>query len=335
MADAQVRELVSRLADKMAHRKCTTMATMLQNAVDKKEEDKEIQKILGSEYFARIHANSYRGQNASQDAVQELVELIDFYISEPVPDAIGEMLVRRIDFRNNATKQIPIVSPAVAEATGRGKPSRGRGSRRKYVKVHPDQELESHESWDENHVEDAEWDVAAMEAKEISTALDRKTSKAIIDALVAIPAAQTNGGANYAANQAGTWTFEDMVDMRTAMKNKYVTPKVMVLNYSQSADLVKSEVFQDSRRYGDFVNKAEGYLGMALGMDIYETNEIADGTVLMLDPDKTLAFGVRRYKMLDSYKEYRDGKPTYGMCISTKYDLQVMSGVFYKRCENA
>ena len=176
------------LNDKYHDRKCHTMASMVTNdVVDGVSMEAERKELLHSKFFAAA-----RRHNKSQDEVADLVDLSNFVIDTPVPEAIGEELVRMIEM-TSVSRKVRRRDPAIAAATAREKSSRGRGSRTEYILLNPEKELESHEAWDMNFLEDADWSVAMEESAEVTAALKRKTSQTIIDELVAVDADDLNG----------------------------------------------------------------------------------------------------------------------------------------------
>ena len=323
-------EILNRLSDRFEGRKCHTMGSRLRLAAEGDDDAlAEFQTLWDSPFFAEARKHS-----KSQDTLAGLVDLANFVIDEPAPVAIGEELVRRIDMTTQ-TRKVRIREPAKAGPAARARPNRGRGTRSRYVELKPEDEIESHSGWDRKFLEDADWSVATEEAAGIAEVLREDMSQKILDAMQAIPAASTTTGAIVAPGQANMLGFNDIVDMRQNMLAKYVRPNRMVINPLQTADLLKQEVFQDSLRYGDFVNKAEGYIGSLFGMDIYESAQMADGHVWMLDVRYTMLYGVRRYMLMERYEEVKDAESLYGVKISTRYDLKVGLGDYISRMEGA
>lgn len=323
-------EILSKLSEKFVNRKCHNTASMLLNdTVDGTPAEKIQKELLESKFFSMARKHS-----KSQDATADLVELANFVIDAPAPEAIGEMLVRRIEMMSPSRK-VRLREPGEAEITTRGKSYTGRGSRSSYVTLQPEDELESHESWDQNFLEDADWQVATEEAEAVATALKRKTSKTIITKLEGVPAANLNGGEVYDDNTNDQFAFDDVVNMRQSMLSNYVRPNAMVLNPLVTGSLLKEDEFQDSLKYGDFVDKAMGYIGNIFGMDVYESAQVTKTKVLMLDTMNTMLFGVRRYEMMDSYEEVQNGDKTYGVKISTRYDLKEGNAKYMLRCDDA
>ena len=325
------------LSEVFRHRKCHTMAEHLIRASEGEDEAKAyFQRLMDSPFFSRARANTPRGNrhSKSQDTTADLIELSNIIIDTPVPEAIGEMLVRRVDM-TQATRKIRMREPAKVAKTSRGKPSRGRGTKSTYITLQPEDELESHSSWDQKFLEDVEWGVAGEEAAAIAEELRRVTSQEIITAIDEIAAGTTSIGALHACETAGTLAYNDLVDMRQLMLTKYVHPDRMVLNPLQMGDLLKEEVFQDSLKYGDFVNKGEGYMGNFFGMDIYETPQQPTGHVTLLAHMNAMLWAVRRYMMAESYEEVQDGNKEFGVKISSRYQLKPGSPKYVLRTENA
>lgn len=320
-------EILNQLSEKIHDRKCHHTGSMLiSDNVDGVSSDSIKKELLESKFFALARKHS-----KSQDTTADLVELANFVIDAPAPDAVGEDLVRRVDMQSPSRK-VRLREPGVADETARGKSNMGKGSRSSYVTLHPEDELEAHESWDQNFLEDADWQVATEEAQAVSTALKEKTSKTIIDKLLAIPAGQLNTGGVF---NSGTLALDTLIDMRQKMIENYVRPNTLLLAPAEMGKLLKDSDFKDSLRYGDFVNKSEGYIGAFMGMDVYESAQMATGKAIMMDKNYTMLFGVRRYQMMESYEEVQDGDKTYGVKISTRYQLQVGNGKYCLRTENA
>ena len=329
------------LSEHFKHIECHTMASSLLRAAEgDTQEQRDFQKLLNSEFFATARANSARFagsstiHNKSQDETADLIELSNIIIDTPVAEAVGEMLVRRVDM-TQATRKIRIRHPAEAEDTDRGAADMGRGTKSTFINLQPEDELESHSSWDQKYLEDVEWSVATDETKEIAEALRRKTSLRIINAIDAIPAADTSIGALHQCAAGGTFSFNDMVDMRQLMISKYVSPDRLIANPIQMGDLIKQDVFQDALKYGDYVDKGRGYIGYVLGMDVYESAQQPLGHVSLLASMNCMIWAVRRYMMAESYEEVRDANRKYGVKVSTRHQLVTGSPLYALRTENA
>ena len=319
-----------------AHKSITMSNTLLRASEGDDDAMSYFQRLMDSPFFAAARSNTNRpvGHSKSQDVTADLIELSNIVIDTPVPEAVGEMLARRVDMMQ-ATKKIRIREPAKVGKTSRGKPSRGRGTKSSYITLYPEDEWESHSSWDQKFLEDVEWSVAGEETQAIAEELRRTTSQNIINAIDDIPAADTSIGALHACGTANQIGFDDLVDMRQLMLSKYVSPDRLIINPLQMGDLLKQDVFQDSLKYGDFVNKGMGYIGNFFGMDIYESAQQPDGHVSLLAHMNCMLFAVRRYMMAESYEEVQDGNKEYGVKISTRYQLKTGSPKYALRTENA
>lgn len=323
-------EILNELSEKVHNRKCHNTASMLLNEeIDGVASDSIQKELLNSKFFAMARKHS-----KSQDTTADLVELANFVIDAPAPEAVGEELVRRVEMQSPSRK-VRLREPGVADETGRGKANLGKGSTSSYITLQPEDELESHSSWDQNFLEDADWQVATEEAQAVSTALKEKTSQLIINKLMAVPAANLNGKNVHEAATTDSFSFTDIVNMRQKMLSNHVRPDTLALNPLQIADLLNEDEFQNSLKYGDFVNKSQGFIGSLFGMNIYESAQISDGKVLMMDKMNTMLFAVRRYAMLESYEEVQDGDKTYGVKISTRYQIKEGNTRYLSRCDDA
>lgn len=325
--------LLDQLSEKYVQKKCHSMASIIKGeTIDGSSADQFTKELFESKFFAAVKRHS-----KSQDTTAELVDLANIIIEAPAEEGIGEELVHRVDFNTPGSRKIRIREPAVTSDTARGKSSRGRGTRNSYISLDPNEEIEAHETWDENFIEDADWNVAQDETEGLSTALKLATSQKIIDAFLAIPVAQTNSEALHGVATPGTLSFDDLVDMRQKMKNLKVNPDTLVLNSLQMGDLLKEEVFQNSLRYGDFTNKGEGYIGSFYGMNIYETSQLPSGNVLMFQKRYTMLFAVRRYAMMKSFQDFAEKKSKilHGLQLSTRYELKTGDASYLLKSDNA
>lgn len=304
-------------------RKCHSIGSIFDDktSIDGMTAAEKRMELMQSPFFRECLKHS-----KSQDALAGLVDLANFTIDAPAPDAVGEELVRRVEMTTE-TKKVRLRGRAKTSRTARGQANRGRGTRSTFVNLYPRDEIESHSSWDMNFLEDADWDVAMEESAGVTSELRIDTSQLIIDFLNAIPRDDLSAG----DDSATALNFDELVDMRQTLKSKSIMPDCCLLNPLQVAKLLKEEVFQDSLKYGDLVNRSEGYIGMFMGMSIFETPQANKNELIMLEKANTALFGVRRYEMLDTYEEVQDAKKEYGVKVSTRYELKVGDAQFMGR----
>ena len=335
MTDWTPELIQAKLKPGLQKRKCHNMASLFgDDTIDGKVGSQIGKELMTTGFFGAARANEARYRNKSQDVTADLIELSNIVHDQPAPYAIGEMLVRKYPMMTES-KKIRIRDRGKAVKTARGTFERGRGSKQKFVTLHPEDIIEDHESWDREYLEDADWDVAMEEAMAITKGLNELCSLIVIDKLDNIPAARTATGSLYTGVASNTLTLDDIITMRGNMHNINVVPNALVLSSLEAADLLKDDDFKDERLYGSYVNKNEGYLGRILGLDVWETTQIASGHVLMLNIDEVLAMGVRRDKLMESYQEVKNGATEYGIRISTRYDLVEVQPKFLYRCETA
>ena len=57
-------------------------------------------------------------------------------------------------------------------------------------------------------------------------------------------------------------------------------------------------------------------------MDIYESNQMPVNTSVMLHKQNYMLYAVRRDMMLESYEEVDNGKTTYGVKVSSRFEIK-------------
>jgi hypothetical protein len=337
MTEQMTREQLNEILQPgLINRKCHTMGSLftekvVENGMTGTQMGQHL--MRPDSFFGRAWANTPELHDQSQGTLAGLTDLANVVIDAPAPMAIGQYLVRKVDIGPNKRK-FRIRDRGKSKSTKRGILSRGKGSTQKFVEVDPESEEESHETWDRNYAEDSNWDVAMEEAQAVSKAHMEDMSQIIMDKLAGISANSINSGGLHSMT-GGNLSFDNLVDMRAKMLENNVEPNAVAASPTVMAKLVKDEAFQSSFRYGDFVDKRNGYIGMVFGMNVYQSSQIAANHCYMLDVDKTLICGVRRDAMMESYEEIQNGKKTYGIKVSTRYDLVEYEPKYFLRSENA
>lgn len=335
-------QIIAHLGEDNCHRKAHTTASLALGVKTNTKDDQfdgvsKGKALLSSKFIRSAIENEKRLHDKTQDETAALVELADFVIKAPEPTGIGRSLVRVVDM-NTATKRVRITNPAIAHETARGMSDTARGTATMYIELKPNDELESHESWDNSFLEDADWDVVAEETTGVSSALKLKESQKIFDFIAAVEPTSLAGGGLYRAETNEEWSFDDMVKMRNQMKRNYVTPDTLVMHDDQLVDLLTAddEKFIKSTALGDFFDARSGQFGRSiLGLDVIVADQIKPGHVYMMDKQSAILFGIRRDSLLDSYETIENGNRKYGVAVSTRYELKVGLGVYLLRCENA
>jgi hypothetical protein len=287
--------------------------------------------LLGKELMDSPFFKNARMHSKSQDVTADLIELSNVVHNAPAPMVVGEMLVRKYDMMA-PSKRIRIRDRGKAVKTGRGNFSRGRGSKTRFVTLQPELEIEDHESWDRNYLEDADWDVAMEESGAIAQGHKELCSQVILNRLDSIAQADTASGALF-THSTGDLTLDIIIDMHAQMNAVNVNPNALVLHTTQGHQLLKDDDFKDIRLYGEFTDKSRGFIGRIFDMDIYQTTQLTSRHGFMLDTNEVLAMGVRRDGLMESYQETQDGKTEYGIKISTRYDLKEIQPKFILRSE--
>ena len=323
------------LSKRLLSRNCTTMANYLSD--DRSEElggksgFQAGRELLNSAFIRGLRRNS-----ASQQPVAELVDLANAVADAPRPLTPGKMLVRRVEMMGPGTRKVRKRDRGKAgKGAGRGKTVRELGnSKTSFVTLDPEDEIIVSSSWDLKQMEDADWDIGMDEVRSVSIAHEEECSQVVIDKLKNITAGDTAGGSNYSGT-ANAFSFDDLVEMKASMTGVNAPPNAMIMHPFVAPSLMTDDAFTDSFRYGDMVNKSEGYLGRVFGMDVYETTQMPLQHLYMLNTNEVLTMGIRRDGLMKAFEESKNGEETYGVKISTRYDLQELQPIFLRRCQNA
>lgn len=308
---------VSGLSERYSTVKCHSTADLVRREkIDNTSTQYMRDKIFNSDFMQKV------GHSKSQDQTAALVELSNVIIDTPTPNAIGQQLVRRIDL-GTATKKVRIREPAITAKTGRARAARGRGGRSKFLELKPDDEYESHSSWDLNFLEDADWSVAMEETALISAELQERISQEIIDKIETGTTYNFDIGSN---NDA--LTFADVVEGRSLCRGRNVMPNTLLVSPRHLGDLLTDANFRNGFMYGGMVNQQEGTIGRFLGLDVFESSQCPEQKAFIFDRNNFLLYGVRRDMMLDSYEQVEEGKKEYGICVSSRIDLKTTLTTF-------
>lgn len=307
---------IQNLQEELKKRGCHSMAHALESDDFEGTSSQELVEQLGSNQFIKSYIKSH---SSSSDATAAIVELSSTILEAAEPENIGRLLVRIMETTATSTKiRLPKRGKAVSSA--RSKRSTSFGEKNDYITISPNDFIEASEEWDDTFIEDAEWDESARQAAAIGSAHDEKETQIIIDALQAIPEGVIAGAGNLAAETDGIFTWNDIVNLWNRVKNEKRTPTLMAIHTDQLADLFKDPDFKDKTLLGEFLDVDKGMFGKTiLGVQVVASTSMKPGTVLMMDPTKTMIYTLRRNKLFKSYTDDKDDK--FGVKVSSRYSL--------------
>jgi len=318
------------LHEQLLNRKCYTMADAIEGGLDGKEgQDSQslIKEAMRSPLFekAMLHAKS-------TDITAGINELSGVILDAAAPNAIGRELVRIIETQKTSTK-VRLPAKGSAQKGSRGNKTKSLGTREAFITLTPDKEFEVSEEWDRNYLEDAEWDVASQEAADLAVSLKELESQEIIDTLEATAAGNLATGAVISADTAGTFTYNDMVDLWAAVRSEDFTPNKCAMHTDQLSDLFKDSDFKDNLILGELLDIGTGKFGRTiLGCDVLSSSQVTQQHVMMLDNSRTLLYCLRRDTLAAPYE-----KPphTTGLQLSTRYDIAAGQSKAMSQMEDA
>lgn len=119
--------------------------------------------------------------------------------------------------------------------------------------------------------------LAGMQIEEASKRMLRKQNHDISSVLLA------GYGTVMPASTTGTFKYEDLVLIKTAMLKKNVRPDVVLCNPDEYADLQIDDRFVDASKSGTTITLREGSVGRVSGMDLVPLMEIPSGVVILMD----------------------------------------------------
>lgn len=305
----------------------------LANALSDNDKDISSSEIL--EGYAKsklVHALSKKEHTASSDVTAGITELSTIILEAPAPAAIGRSLVRVVNTLKESVK-IRLPRRGKAVSTARKNLSTSQGERNSFLTITPDKEIEASEEWDDNYLEDADHDVAAREAAELSRSHDEAETAKIIAELEAVPASVLAGGGNVSAITPGTFTYNDMVNLWGKVGSENRTATVIAMHTDQLTNLFKDPDFKDQHILGEFLDIKRGMFGSTiLGMQVFASTLIPAGHVYALDADMVLMWVLRRDKLA---KAWEIPPSKNAMQISSRYGSGIGRPEGFARMINA
>ena len=257
-----------------------------------------------------------RTHTASQDETAGIQELSSTVLEALRPDAIGRELVNIKETTHDAVK-IRKRKKGKAVKTNRGTISiQSKGGRNDFITVRPDEEMETSEEWDLNHLEDAEWSVAPEQAEDASNDLMELETSLIMEKLKAITNTESAGKIT---RQSGGITADNLIEAWGKVKAKNATPDCCVLHTNQLVELMKDDDFKDATLLGEFCDYRRGMVGMFLGMQVYVSNLTPENETYIFDKMRVLYMALRRDRLMIPYEL---PPHTTGIQISTRYGFE-------------
>ena len=306
------------IAKRMLGDKCVTMAHVLTNTG------------LGGENFADILLkygmnpvfHAILKNDTSQDPTADLVELSELVYSTPGPIAIGRELVN-IVMMGKPTKRVRIKDRAKTGLTSRM--AKSRSSKRvvhRFIDLLPKREFEAHATWDEQSLEDLEYDAVGDDVQGISEAMQEDESQHILTKIFSTEVGKISGGAAINAETAGEMQFNDIINMFTRLQEHNYVGDKLAIHPLQFADLMKQQVFQDSLMLGEYVNYNRGSFGKTLlGFQIYVSPQVPATKAVGMQTKYPYIYAIRRNKLMESYQEVTNGSIEYGIKVSTRAEM--------------
>ena len=310
------------LHSKLQNRQCITNAVLFDDDNPNQLKEYKASDIVQLKDNGLVKAlqRTTTKHTASSNETAGINELSNILLEEPAPDAIGRMLVHVIETMKQSLK-IRISKQGKAVKTSRAKRSVSFGDKPEYLTFIPDKEFEVNDEWDQNYLEDADHDVAASQARMLSTAMQTLETEVILDELNAVPNADLAGGAEVNQAEAGSLKFIDLVNLWERVKTENHSPNSLAMSPKSYASLLKDTVFIDTTLYGEFIDRDTGMFGMMLfGLQIY-VSSLVGTKVYCLDSMQVIMYVLRRDAMMRNWTEGRANKD--GIQISTRYDIGV------------
>lgn len=305
------------LHNKLKNRKCETMAHVIEGKKLDGDDVSTIRQGLESSLF--LKALSRKQHDLSTDTTAALNEASGLVLEASSGDAIGRQCVQIFETTREAIK-VRKTRVGLGVQTARGKKGPSKGLRNEYITLNPNKEIEASDRWDNNYLEDADYDVAASEARSLGIAHDIIETSAILKFLKDIPAAELAGGALVAPVTAGTFTYSDIVNLWNAVKRGNYQPDILVMHPDEFADLMKDSDFKDQTILGQFADISQGLFGrLILGLNIVVSSLMIPGDVFCLDSKSAVLYALRRDQILKTFQ------PTineFEMMVSSRYDIE-------------
>lgn len=309
--------MTMKLHPKLLNRKCETMAHVIEG---KKLEGENVSSIRnGLETSPFLQALMRKSNDLSTDTTAALNEASGIVLEASSGDAIGRQCVRIIETLRESVK-VRKTRIGLGVSTSRGKKGPSKGLRNEYIVLNPNEEMEASDRWDQNYLEDSDYDVAAGEARSLGIAHDIKETVFILNFLRSIPAANLAGGAQVPPVTAGTFSYSDIVNLWNAVKKGNYQPNILVMHPDEFADLLKDADFKNQLILGDFVDIATGQFGrLILGLNVVVSSLMTAGDIFCLDSESAIMYAIRRDQVLQTFQPSIN---EFEMQVSSRVDIK-------------
>jgi len=104
----------------------------------------------------------------------------------------------------------------------------------------------------------------------------------------------TSGRATYTVQSGGVLNYVDVIHARANMKAAKYSPSILVVNPQQEGDLLTDSRFIDASQYGNREPILNGEIGKFAGLKVLVTENIPDGTAVLIDPDHAGYVAIKR-----------------------------------------
>ena len=255
------------------------------------------------------------------DSTGAVGRLHDTLVEAAYPEMIGRNIIIVMP-TNESMERFPLDEKAVAYRYAEGAATRLSGKKNGTVDVYTNVLAEASEEWTREFLEDATWNVLDTMVEKVGRAIGEEETNRIIALYGAVADADLAGGAPIAgASAAMTWS--GLVKLHNAVRSEGWRPTVLAVNEVQLHQLLTDDKFISAQYLpSDQTDVAQGGIGTVLGMRVYASTLVPNGTAYALDTRVASVMLLRRDVTAEDWEDIKNGK--YGVRATTRFGLGVL-----------
>jgi HK97 family phage major capsid protein len=255
------------------------------------------------------------------DSIGAVGRLHDTLVEAAYPEMIGRNIITVMP-TSEPMERFPLDEKAVAYRYAEGAATRLSGKKNGTVDVYTNVLAEASEEWTREFLEDATWNVLDSMVEKVGRVIGEEETNRIIALYGAVADADLAGGAPInQGNAAMNWN--GLVKLHNAVRGEGWRPTVLAVNEVQLHQLLTDDKFIHAQYLpSDQTDVQQGSIGSVLGMRVYASTLVPNGTAYALDTRVASVMLLRRDVTAEDWEDIKNGK--YGVRATTRFGVGVL-----------
>jgi HK97 family phage major capsid protein len=255
------------------------------------------------------------------DSIGAVGRLHDTLVDAAYPEMIGRNIITVMP-TTEPMERFPLDEKAVAYRYAEGAATRLSGKKNGTVDVYTNVLAEASEEWTREFLEDATWNVLDSMVEKVGRAIGEEETNRIIALYGAVADADLAGGAPIAGGGAAM-SWNGLVKLHNAVRGESWRPTVLAVNEVQLHQLLTDDKFIHAQYLpSGETDVQQGGIGNVLGMRVFASTLVPNGTAYALDTRVASVMLLRRDVTAEDWEDIKNGK--YGVRATTRFGVGVL-----------